>query len=414
MFGRRSVYLHIGEPKTGTTYLQQILWANRPRLREHGVVVPGRRPVAHWAAVQDLRQVEQPPNDPFGAYAGHWDRLAAAALRAPRAAVISHELISGVDADQAARAAESLGSADVHVVLTVRDIATLLPAEWQETVKHRNARTWRDWLGAVIDEESVAPDRRRWLFWRMHDTLEILRIWSAVVPPDRIHVITVPAKNTEPDVLWRRFAAVIGVPPDAVEVEAAHRNTALTLPETEFLRRLNAALPERIPDWLYVRAVKDGLAHEISSARGEPPADRMYLPKDRDEWAVKYAEALVADLRQSRYDIVGELTDLLPPPLPEARLDPAEVAADGVAAAGVAAAVQLVTQLAAEQGVPFERGADKAPEAPPGAIKRRLIALANRLPALHRLRRGYWHLANAVRRLRRGDQWRAVEDRNIS
>jgi hypothetical protein len=412
MSGRRSVYLHIGEPKTGTTYLQQILWANRPTLRAHGVVVPGKRPVAHWAAAQDLRQIEQPSNDPFGSYAGHWDRLAAEALRAPRTAVISHELISGVDAHQAARAVESLRAADLHVVLTVRDIATLLPAEWQETVKHRNARAWRDWLGAVIDEESVAPDRRRWLFWRMHDTLEILRVWAALIPPARIHVITVPPKRTESDVLWQRFAAVIDVPADAVDAAAAHRNTALTLAETEFLRRLNAALPEQIPDWFYVRAVKDGLAHEISAARDDPPADRLYVPKDRDEWAAKYADALVAELHQSQYHIVGELTELLPSPTTDARVDPAEVAADGVAAAGIAVAVQLVTQLAAEQGV-AGAGAHSAPPAPAGALKRRLIALSNRVPALHQLRRGYWHLANAVRRLRRGDQWRAVEDRNI-
>lgn len=414
MSGRRSVYLHIGEPKTGTTYLQQILWANRRQLREHGVVVPGKRPVAHWAAAQDLRQIDQPPNDPFGSYAGHWSRLAAEALRAPRAAVISHELISGVDADQAARAVESLRAADVHVVLTVRDIATLLPAEWQETIKHRNARAWRDWLAAVIETESVAPNRRRWMFWQMHDTLEILRVWAAVVPPDRIHVVTVPPARTDSDVLWQRFAAVIGVPADAVDAAGAHRNTALTLAETEFLRRLNAALPEQIPDWFYVRAVKDGLAHEISAARTEPPADRLYLPKGRDEWAAKYADALVADLRQSGYDIVGDLADLLPPPLPDERLDPAEVAGDDVAAAGIAAAVQLVTQLAAEQGVGPARGGDPVPAAPAGAVKRRLIELSNRIPALHRLRRGYWHLANAIRRLRRGDQWRAVEDRHIT
>ena len=57
-------------------------------------------------------------------------------------AVISHELFCAADADQAGRAVRSLQPAEVHVVLTVRDMATLLPAEWQETVKHRNARGW--------------------------------------------------------------------------------------------------------------------------------------------------------------------------------------------------------------------------------------------------------------------------------
>ena len=60
-------------------------------------------------------------------------------------------------------------------MLTVRDMASLLPAEWQETVKHRNDRGWEDWLSDVIDRESVDPDRRQWWFWRVHDTLAILR-----------------------------------------------------------------------------------------------------------------------------------------------------------------------------------------------------------------------------------------------
>ena len=59
-------------------------------------------------------------------------------------------------------------------MLTVRDMASLLPAEWQETVKHRNDRGWEDWLADVIDRESVDPDRRQWWFWRVHDTLAIL------------------------------------------------------------------------------------------------------------------------------------------------------------------------------------------------------------------------------------------------
>ena len=35
------VYLHVGLPKTATTYLQTILWANREVLEEQGVRLPG-------------------------------------------------------------------------------------------------------------------------------------------------------------------------------------------------------------------------------------------------------------------------------------------------------------------------------------------------------------------------------------
>jgi hypothetical protein len=413
--GAGSVYLHIGEPKTGTTYLQQILWANRGRLLEQGLLIPGKRPVTHWAAAQDLRQVEEQPNDPFGPLQGAWDRLAAEALRAPGAAVISHELLAAVDADQAARAVKSLHPARVHVVLTVRDIATLLPAEWQETIKHRSTRAWRDWLSAVIDDESVSPDRRHWFFWRVHDTLEILRVWSKLVPPDRVHVITVPSSRTDPDLLWQRFAQVIGLQPAPDATATMHRNPSLSLAETEFLRRLNAALPERLPDWFYMRSIKDGLAHEALAADSQPSTDRLYLPREREEWARKYADSLVADLRASAYHLVGDLDELLPQQLPEQRPDPSDVPADQILAAAVDAAVGLVYQAAAHQGIVLVPDEATATARTPGRVKRTLIELSRRSPALHALRRRYWNLANMARRIRGPrDRWRAVEDRDIS
>ena len=39
------VFLHIGGPKCGTTYLQTVLWSNKPRLAEAGVLRPGREDV---------------------------------------------------------------------------------------------------------------------------------------------------------------------------------------------------------------------------------------------------------------------------------------------------------------------------------------------------------------------------------
>src|SRR5215469_7862258 len=136
------VFLHAGEPKTGTTFLQQVMWRNRSELAAQGVVLPGHHPQDHYRASQDLRGIPKLASDPAGSWTGEWDILARQARQAPRVAVISHELFSAADPEQADRAVRSLQPAEVHIVLTVRDIATLLPAEWQETVKHRNARGW--------------------------------------------------------------------------------------------------------------------------------------------------------------------------------------------------------------------------------------------------------------------------------
>lgn len=406
---RPTVFVHVGEPKTGTTFLQQVMWTNKPELQELGVLMPGPRPLAHWRAAQDLREVQQIPNDPVGPNRGAWDKLVRQALRTPRIAVISHELLAAATAEQAERGIRSLQSAaDVHVVLTVRDMGSLLPAEWQETVKHRNTRAWEDWLADVIDRESVDPDRRQFWFWRVHDTLAVLRTWSTLLPPERVHVITMPSRRTDPDLLWRRFAGLLDLDPAAADTARARSNASLGLAEVELLRRVNAALPAEIPGWFYMRNVKDTLAHGSLAAR-RSTRRRLELPHDREKWAREYAEGLIAGLGSSGYDIVGDLDELLPAPVSEQPAKPSDATDGEMLGAAVVAITTLLRELGTTQGIgtaPAESPAP-APSAPAAAptarrsdVKARVIALSQRNTTVFRMRRMYWHLANAARNLR--------------
>lgn len=395
------IYLHVGEPKTGSTYLQQVMWRNRAALSEVGVMLPGARPRAHWRATQDLRQVPQLPNDPMGSYAGAWDRISQAALRAPRTAVISHELLAAVTEEQARRALASFGDAEVHVVLGVRDFASLLPAEWQESVKHRSHRPWRDWLGDVIDRESVTENRRQWWFWRVHDTLEVLRIWSEGLPKENVHVLTVPRPGTSPGLLWQRFAGIIGVDHEAVDVTLASANASLGPSQAELLRRINMALPPELPDWFYMAMVKDLIANKTLAL--EPGKERIELPEERIPWAKEQSDRLIEGLQQSGFDIVGDLSDL-EPRRSELVRGPDAVRDEEMLAPAMTSIMALLTQLAADRGIrtsPLDEDADPPPRAW-AAIKRFGIRLSRRSATMHRLRRRYWNAANHLRRRRAG------------
>jgi hypothetical protein len=194
-------------------------------------------------------------SDPADPWVGEWDVPTRQALRASHAAVISDELLVACNARQADRAVRSLLSAELHVILTVRDFTALLPAEWQESVKCRRTVTWEEWLGSVIDIEPATDRRSRSWFWAAHDTLATLHMWSRHIPPDRVHVITMP-RHGSTDVLWGRFASVLGIDRGGIDLAQARTNSSLGLPETEFLRRMNEALQEEIPDWYYMGYIK--------------------------------------------------------------------------------------------------------------------------------------------------------------
>ena len=392
------VFLHIGEPKTGTTFLQQVMWRNRSELAAQGVVLPGHHPQDHFRASQDLRGIQKLPSDPAGSWAGEWEILAGQALQAPVAAVISHELFAAADAEQAGRAVRSLRPAQVHVVITVRDIATLLPAEWQETVKHRNTRDWEDWLADVIDRESPDPGRRRFWFWRMHGTLAILDIWSRHLPAEHVHVITTPPRGSDSGLLWQRFASLLGIDPGSVDLSRARPNISLGMPEIEFLRRLNQALPDEVPDWFYMWNVKEAVAHQALAAR--PRDGHLVLPASRDAWAKGQAEELVAALSGSGYDIVGDLDELRPQPGTGPAASDAGQPAERVLDAAVAAASALVVSqyrkaypAAKPQRDPGQRGLASRVEATVASsprLKRTVRELSSRSSAVRRLRILAW------------------------
>ncbi|MGH3277259.1 MAG: hypothetical protein ACRDNZ_23380 [Streptosporangiaceae bacterium] len=405
----RRVILHIGEPKTGTTFLQQVMWRNREELAGAGVLLPGRHAQDHFRAQNDLRGLTKLPGDPAESWAAEWDVLARQAAHTPGVCVISHELFSAADAGQAQRAIESLRPARVHVVLTVRDMASLLPAEWQESVKHRTTRAWTDWLADVIDIESVAPDRRQHWFWRVHDTLEILAIWSRLLPPEQVHVITVPPQGSGNALLWERFAGLLGVDPASVDTSRARPNASLGVAETEFLRQLNMALSPEIPDWFYMWNVKEPLAHQALAAR--PRGQRLVLPGDRSAWTASQAEILIAGLRESRCDVIGDLDELRPRPASAPAVRPDEAPASELLSAAVAAtAAAVLNHYQARYPAVRPQQAPSTPlrlvsrvESKSRAVdlvKRAVRDLSGRYPAVRQLRVRVWQ-ATERRRVRR-------------
>ncbi len=306
---RTRVFLHVGEPKTGTTYLQDALWGNRADLAARGLQLPGYTDRDHSRASRDLRDTPRPAGDPADPWAGEWDVLAAQALRSRDRAVISNELLAAASPEQAGRAMASLLRAEIHVVATVRDLSALLSAEWQEAVKCGGTASWDAWLADVIAAEP-APDRRsRSWFWRVHDTLAILEMWSRYIPPEHVHVVTVPKEDTA-GLLWARFAAVTGIEPGGLDLSRARRNSSLGVTETEFLRRMNEALPQALPEWFYVREIKQTVAHGVLS--GRPRRSRVALLPGQQAWAAERAEIVIAGLRDAQYHVVGDLGDLRP------------------------------------------------------------------------------------------------------
>ncbi len=300
-----AVYLHVGPPKTGTTFIQDVLWLNRDTLAKRGLAVPGARLVDHFHAALDLRAISFGGHDD-PAVPGSWDRLAAKARSTEHSSVITHEVLAGANEEQVGRAVESLAPAEVHVVYGARDLARQLPAVWQEGLKNRRTRSFARFLDITLDP-AAPPDRG---FWRSQQPLAVLARWAQHVSADRIHVVTLPPTTVSGgQLLWQRFCSAVGVDGSGLDLEVARSNASLSVVWSEVLRQLNSQLPDDL-DWpTYERTVKRRFNLLADSQTG---GRRQKVPLRHREAVLSHAEAIITGLRNASYDVIGDLTDLRP------------------------------------------------------------------------------------------------------
>ncbi len=299
----RRAYLHIGAPKTGSTFLQGVLWNNRENLLEHGVHMLGDDQGQHYRAGKDLRGIPFDPDDPGRDWDGAWHRMVQrATLSASDVVVLSDEHLAALAPGRIERAVDSLSSREVHVIYAVRDLPGLLPSEWQENVKHGSTLTYEQWVRRVFDAPEDWPGR--W-FWAVHDPRSVVGRWSQSVPPDRIHVIVMPPRDAPRDELWRRLADVVGVEPDAATDLTAASNPSLGLAAAEVLREVNDRLPDDLPRWHRTGIVRDVLANQVLNPLGDQA--RPSLPSDLAERVRLEASSIADALPTLGCDVIGDL-----------------------------------------------------------------------------------------------------------
>ncbi|HET7736178.1 MAG TPA: hypothetical protein VFK52_09410 [Nocardioidaceae bacterium] len=238
----RRVFLHIGAMKTGTTYLQKVMLRNREALADAGVLFPVG-PGGWRLQVDGVRYLT-------GANAGEttrlheraWENLRWQLLDHPATSVVSMEFLSFADVATAGEFVSRLDGAEVHVVLGLRDTSRIVPALWQESARNHGIQPWHRFL-ADLTAEPVDRSTRAWKrFLRGQDVPRMLEAWLAHVPAERLTVVTVPPRGSAPDLLWRRFAGVVGLDPAVASDLPTPANESLGHASAELARRVNQAI----------------------------------------------------------------------------------------------------------------------------------------------------------------------------
>ena len=127
---KRRIYLHVGAPKTGTTYLQDRLALNATSLRRHGYRYPtGPHPDMFLAA---LNLIDRPWGGMRPQAEGEWEALVRRARRSRGTVVLSHEILAGAKPAAAKTIIPAFATSAIGTAALLAIIATL--SSWPKLV----------------------------------------------------------------------------------------------------------------------------------------------------------------------------------------------------------------------------------------------------------------------------------------
>ncbi|MFI7497861.1 hypothetical protein ACIBVL_04995 [Streptomyces sp. NPDC049687] len=345
--------LHIGPHKTGTTSIQGALFGAKDRMPAYGVEFPAtsRHPMSAVQAACSCGGMmgDSAPTE------RHWRQLLDQVHATGRnTSVISSEFFADAPDDATVRrVVEQLGGERVHVLVTLRPLAKIMPSQWQQYVQNGLRMGYEDWLEHMLRK---APyEKPNPSFWRRHRHDRLVERWVRVVGAERVTVVVVDDRDRGG--LMRTFEALLGLPADLLQPVPDTVNRSLTLAETEMLRNLNKEFRSNgLPDELYSKLIRNGAVMHMKNACSPSSQDvKISTP----EWAVEAAAGIGAGMAERitamGVRVLGDPALLSAVPkkagkgtLQEPRIAP-EVAAQALY--GALAAVAATASRPAERGV---------------------------------------------------------------
>lgn len=330
------IILHIGPHKTGTTTLQVGLGQNRARLRQQGVIYPGRLLHELNPATAVSTRTVDPGKDLQTATDQWFSMLDEIRSADARLGVLSSEFYSETPVERIGWLMDQLGPQS-RVVVTLRPLARIVISQWQQYMQNRVSTSWEDWLRAILADPR--PGKVTPSFWIRHRHDLLVRRWLDVIGPDRLTVVAVD--DHDPEFVLRSFEQLLHVEQGSLTPNELRANRSLTLEEVELVRRFNqlyTASGFKMVD--YTPLIRYGAVRFMQTRSVPPEEHRILMPEWARERVMELAGMMIDDIVDSGVTIVGPIRNLADPDLaPKAGVNPEVTTARPELAAELAAGV---------------------------------------------------------------------------
>lgn len=312
----RSLIIHAGFLKTGTTSLQASLHENAQILLKENVFYPqvvnphlAVEADHHFAAIALIGKTEgwqdedrSLPAEPIES----WLQLAKAFKKHNGTSILSSEMLSELTSSGIRRVQSDTSSMPTKVIFSIRPLVKMLPSAYQQKIKFGLIKvSYEQWLEHVFTDGSAASEQ----FWLRHNHPEVLSRWSEVFGNSNIHLIVVD--ETQPEFLFRTFEQIAGFKTELKIPERLGKNRSLSIEEMSLMRHINRRF-RKAHDWEDYRIfIREAAAKGLTD---RPDFRDSHHTLKTPEWAVEKAretaERFVEEIQALNINLYGELTKL--------------------------------------------------------------------------------------------------------
>ena len=306
--------LHIGPHKTGTTALQAALSQARRAMTAHGVVYPGAMG-QHFLAARAVTGVTGPKGDPSGSLQDWTDLLEEVDATDDQRVIVSSETFANAETEDARRIVEELGGPRVHVLVTLRPLAKIMPSAWQQYVREGMRVTYDEWLDGMLNRPPY--NKPTPTFWHRHQHDALVERWASIVGPQNLTVLVLDESDRSRPL--RTVEKMAGLPTGMLKVQPSRTNRSLTLGEIELIRQLNIEFKRRAwSDDLHRTFVRLGMTKHLQEAHQPAPNEPQITTPD---WALERAAHIGSNAADKistlGVRVIGDLSSLGATMLPE-------------------------------------------------------------------------------------------------
>lgn len=232
--GSRTLYLHVGPMKSGSTYLQNAATAMAPALRDAGLLFPLDDDGA-WAL--QSRAVREFRREAAGGGRA-WRDLSERIASFDGDALVSMEFLSLYGAEDVARVRATLPEHRIVPVFTVRTALRLAPSVWQTAARNGTPEPWPEFASRLA-ARGANPVKA--FFRKRQGLVRQFEAWSALGAPA---IVSVPEDRSDPAELWRRFCRTVGLGDRVPYRPGEAVNRSLGYPSAELVRQVHVALAD--------------------------------------------------------------------------------------------------------------------------------------------------------------------------